>query len=48
MRYVIYSAHDYQIANMLEFFHFIDFDYYQVPYCSQFYIELHYDSQCLE
>jgi len=34
LRYVIYSAHDTQIANLLEFFNFSEFFYDGVPYCS--------------
>ena len=34
LKYFVYSAHDMQIANLLDFLNFTNFDYYNVPYCS--------------
>jgi hypothetical protein len=43
LRYVMYSAHDTQVANLLEYLNLTDFDYYYIPYASNIYFELHYD-----
>lgn len=47
MRYVLYSAHDTQIANLLEFFSFDDFHYTAVPFTSQFYLEVYANEDCM-
>ena len=44
----MYSAHDTQIANFLTFTNFSNFEFHFVPYCSQVYIELHYDPDCVK
>eukprot|EP00347_Sterkiella_histriomuscorum_P018392 403345675 len=47
LRYFIYSAHDYQIANILEWLNPVDHDFVDVPYGSQVFIELFYDTDCI-
>eukprot|EP00350_Pseudokeronopsis_sp_OXSARD2_P004448 CAMPEP_0170545760 /NCGR_PEP_ID=MMETSP0211-20121228/4123_1 /TAXON_ID=311385 /ORGANISM="Pseudokeronopsis sp., Strain OXSARD2" /LENGTH=93 /DNA_ID=CAMNT_0010849835 /DNA_START=852 /DNA_END=1133 /DNA_ORIENTATION=- len=47
LKYFIYSAHDVQIANVLEFFQFENLEYYYVPYASQIYYEIHYEEKCI-
>lgn len=52
-RYVIYSAHDTQIANVIEFLEAQNYDgsrhqYTDVPYVSTLYFELHYDENCVK
>eukprot|EP00347_Sterkiella_histriomuscorum_P008612 403344429 len=52
LRYYIYSAHDTQIANVMEFLFLSDYDgnrhqYSDVPYASTLFFELHYDLNCL-
>eukprot|EP00350_Pseudokeronopsis_sp_OXSARD2_P008907 CAMPEP_0170546944 /NCGR_PEP_ID=MMETSP0211-20121228/5315_1 /TAXON_ID=311385 /ORGANISM="Pseudokeronopsis sp., Strain OXSARD2" /LENGTH=81 /DNA_ID=CAMNT_0010851677 /DNA_START=836 /DNA_END=1081 /DNA_ORIENTATION=- len=47
VKFMIYSAHDTQSANLLEFFQFDNLDYYYVPYAVQFYFELHYEEKCI-
>jgi len=46
LRYVLYSAHDTQIANLLEFMNFTDFHYIAVPFTSQYYLEAFVDEDC--
>mmetsp|Transcript_18036 Transcript_18036/g.13067 ORF Transcript_18036/g.13067 Transcript_18036/m.13067 type:complete len:184 (+) Transcript_18036:416-967(+) len=48
LKYAMYSAHDTQVANLLEFFAFDNSFYYQVPYASNVYFELHYSQKCLD
>ncbi|CDW76973.1 major acid phosphatase map (histidine-acid phosphatase) [Stylonychia lemnae] len=49
LRYMIYSGHDVQIANVLTLLNPIEIgDVYQIPYGSTFYIELYYDDDCIK
>lgn len=47
LRYVVYSAHDDQISNMVEWMHPKNFEFDFVIYASQIAFELKYDSDCL-
>lgn len=47
MRYYIYSAHDYQIANVLEWLNPVDHDFVDVTYGSSVFVELYYDTDCM-
>lgn len=44
---MIYSAHDVQVANLLEWLEPSGFNPVDVPYVSNFFFELHYDEDCL-
>jgi hypothetical protein len=44
---MIYSAHDVQVANLLEWLEPSGFNPLDVPYVSNFFFELHYDEDCL-
>eukprot|EP00349_Pseudokeronopsis_sp_Brazil_P000538 CAMPEP_0202965252 /NCGR_PEP_ID=MMETSP1396-20130829/9292_1 /ASSEMBLY_ACC=CAM_ASM_000872 /TAXON_ID= /ORGANISM="Pseudokeronopsis sp., Strain Brazil" /LENGTH=65 /DNA_ID=CAMNT_0049687911 /DNA_START=892 /DNA_END=1089 /DNA_ORIENTATION=- len=39
LKYVLYSAHDIQIANLVEFLNFADFDYLEVSFATPFVME---------
>lgn len=43
----MYSAHDYQIANVLEWLDPVDHDFVDVPYASTIFFELYYDTDCI-
>lgn len=47
LRYMMYSAHDVQVANVLQWLQPEDFTYADVPYASSFHFELRYDETCL-
>lgn len=47
LRYAIYSAHDDQISNMMEWIHATNVQMDYVDYASQVVFELLYDDQCL-
>jgi hypothetical protein len=47
MRYMIYSFHDTQIINILEWLDLLDEFYLDAPYASTIYFELRYDSECI-
>lgn len=52
LKYVIYSAHDDQISNILlfldgTFLNNTKFTFHDVPTCSQVYFEVYYDDECL-
>jgi hypothetical protein len=44
---MIYSAHDVQVANVLEWLEPASFNAVDVPYVSNFFFELHYDEECI-
>lgn len=44
LRYMVYSAHDDQVTNMLNF---LDVDYYWIPFAATVTFELKYSSRCL-
>jgi hypothetical protein len=44
---MIYSAHDVQVANVLEWLEPVGFNPVDVPYVSNIFFELHYDEACL-
>ena len=44
--YVLYSSHDTQVSQMLEFLKPVDFNYYSVPFTSQIYFEFYYTPSC--
>ena len=43
LRYILYSAHDVQVANVLAWLQPVDYQYVDVPYASNFFFELSYD-----
>ncbi|CDW72250.1 major acid phosphatase map (histidine-acid phosphatase) [Stylonychia lemnae] len=47
LRYFIYSAHDLQIANILEWLHPVGHDFVDVTYGSSIFFELWYDTDCV-
>ena len=47
IKYVLNSAHDDQIANMVWWLDPVDYEFTDVPYASSVFYELHYDSDCL-
>jgi len=47
VKYVLNSAHDDQIANMVWWLDAVDYEITDVPYASSIHYELHYDSECL-
>ncbi|CDW80941.1 histidine acid phosphatase family protein [Stylonychia lemnae] len=47
LKYVINSAHDDQISNMLLWLNPHNYDFIDVPYSSNIYFELFYDSDCI-
>eukprot|EP00347_Sterkiella_histriomuscorum_P000163 403376932 len=47
LKYVIYSGHDDQIANLLMWLDPYHYEFLDVPYTSNVYFELHYDDECL-
>ena len=47
LRYMVYSAHDVQVANVLQWLQPVDFEVVDVPYVSNFHFELKYDETCL-
>ena len=47
LRLMIYSAHDVQVANVLEWIEPVEFNVVDVPYVSNFFFELYYDEKCL-
>ena len=48
LKYLIYSAHDTQLANALEILNPVNFTLFTVPFCSTIYFELHYTDECIE
>lgn len=48
LRYVIYSAHDVQVGNILEWLRPMDDYYPEVEYSSAIIFELYYDTKCME
>lgn len=44
---MIYSSHDDQILNILDFIEAMDFYYGYAPYSSVIFMELHYDTDCI-
>lgn len=47
LRYLLHSAHDFQIAQILVWLEPVGHEYIDIPYASQLMIELHYDDECL-
>jgi hypothetical protein len=45
---MMYSAHDTQLANFLNFINATDFEFNYVTYVYTFYFELHYDYECIK
>ena len=48
LKYYIDSAHDTQIVNMLLLIQAMNYDFVDQPYASTFYLELHYDDECIK
>lgn len=48
LRYVIYSAHDVQIANVLTQLNAVDHEFVDVTYGSSVFFELYYDTECID
>ena len=47
-KYVLYSAHDTQVSNVLLFFNFSKFHYLGIPFDSSLIFELYYKIDCME
>lgn len=47
LRYFLYSAHDVQVANVLQWLQPEDYKFVDVPYVSNFHFELRYNETCL-
>ena len=47
LRYIIHSAHDFQIAQFLVWIQSVGHEYVDIPYSSSIVFELHYDDVCL-
>jgi hypothetical protein len=47
LRYFLYSAHDVQVANVLQWLEPVDYKFIDVPYVSNFHFELLYNESCL-
>lgn len=47
LRYLLYSAHDVQVANVLSWLQPVDYQFVDVPYVSNLHFELSYDEECL-
>ena len=47
VRYLLYSAHDTNIANIWTWLNQNKWPWYECPFASQVIIELHYDKDCL-
>lgn len=47
LRYIIYSAHDTQIINILDWLAPVGHEYIDATYGSTVYFEVHYDTDCL-
>jgi hypothetical protein len=47
LRYFLYSAHDVQVANVLQWLEPVDYKFVDVPYVSNFHFELRYNETCL-
>lgn len=45
-KYLMYSLHDFQIANMLKWLQPVDFSFFMVPYASQVFFELYKSEGC--
>ena len=45
-RYMLYSAHDLEVAGLWELFRPINYQYHSIPYASNFKMSLWYDSNC--
>lgn len=43
LRYMLNSAHDTQVANLIWWLNSIDYDFIDIPYASSVIIELRYD-----
>jgi hypothetical protein len=48
LRYILYSAHDDQVCNLLLFLDPVGLDFQEVPYVSTVYMELFYDEDCIK
>lgn len=47
LKFILYSAHDGDIANLLTFLNPVNHNFIDIPFASSIVIELHYDDQCL-
>jgi len=47
LKYLQHSTHDDSVANALVFLNPTNFTYYDVPFASSLFLELHYDMQCV-
>lgn len=47
MKYVIHSAHDTQLLNILTFLNPYNYEVIDATYCSLITVELHYDDECV-
>lgn len=45
-KYLLYSSHDFQVANMLKWLAPVDFSFFMVPYASQIFFELYKSGDC--
>ena len=49
LRFVLYSVHDFQIANMLRFLNLTNnFTYHEIPFAANIHYELYYNQSCVE